>query len=58
MTFNGYPLETLTFFTELAANNSKSWLEVHRNDYEAYVMESSGEFVIAIGDRLRELAQT
>jgi uncharacterized protein (DUF2461 family) len=58
MTFNGFSLDTLTFFAKLVANNNKSWFEVHRNDYEAYVMESSGEFVIAIGDRLRELAQT
>ncbi len=56
MTFNGYFPETLTFLTELAANNNKSWFESHRKDYDVYVMEPSRAFVIAIGERLRELA--
>jgi uncharacterized protein (DUF2461 family) len=56
MTFNGFPPETLTFFTELAANNNKSWFDTHRTDYDTYVLEPARAFVIALGDRLRDLA--
>ncbi len=56
MTFNGYFPETLTFLTELAANNNKSWFDSHRTDYDTYVLEPSRDFVIALGERLRQLA--
>ena len=56
MIFNGYFPETLTFLTELAANNNKPWFDTHRTDYETYVLEPSRAFVIALGDRLRDLA--
>jgi uncharacterized protein (TIGR02453 family) len=56
MIFNGFFPETLTFFTELAANNNKPWFDAHRTDYDTYVLEPSRAFVIALGDRLRDLA--
>lgn len=56
MTFNGYFPETLTFLSELAVNNNKSWFDSHRTDYDTYVLEPSRAFVIALGDRLRDLA--
>ena len=56
MTFNGFPFKTLSFFSNLAANNNKPWFEAHRSDYENFVMEPSREFVITLGELLREIA--
>ena len=56
MSFNGFFPETLNFYTELAAHNNKSWFETHRSDYEDYVLEPSRDFVVAVGERLRQLA--
>jgi uncharacterized protein (TIGR02453 family) len=56
MAFKGFPSDILNFFTELAKNNNKSWFEAHRGDYDNYVLEPSRDFVIALGERLRELA--
>lgn len=56
MTFKGFSPETLIFFTDLAANNNKTWFEAHRRDYDNFVMEPSREFVITLGERLRKLA--
>ena len=56
MSFNGFSPETLNFFAELTINNNKAWFEAHRSDFDNYVMAPSRDFVIALGDRLRELA--
>jgi uncharacterized protein (TIGR02453 family) len=56
MSFNGFPPETLEFFAGLAVNNNKPWFETHRGDYENYVLEPSREFVIVLGEQLRNLA--
>jgi uncharacterized protein (TIGR02453 family) len=56
MTFSGFPPEALNFFAELAINNNKSWFEMHRSDYDNYVMAPSRDFVVALGERLRDLA--
>ena len=56
MTFNGFASETLQFFTDLSANNNKPWFEAQRSDYENYVMEPARAIVIALGERLRDLA--
>jgi uncharacterized protein (TIGR02453 family) len=56
MTFHGFSPETLQFFSELAFNNNKPWFDTHRADYDDFVLEPAREFVLAIGDRLKELA--
>jgi uncharacterized protein (TIGR02453 family) len=56
MSFTGFSPETLKFFSELAINNNKPWFDNHRADYDSYVLEPSREFVLAIGERLQELA--
>jgi uncharacterized protein (DUF2461 family) len=56
MMFRGFPSEALKFFSELAVNNNKPWFDDHRADYDTYVLEPSREFVLAIGERLQELA--
>ena len=56
MSFNGFFFETLNFCAELAVHNNKAWFEAHRSDYEAYVLEPSRKFAVAVGERLRQLA--
>jgi uncharacterized protein (DUF2461 family) len=56
MAFLGFSPETLVFYSELAINNNKAWFDAYRKDYDNCVLEPSREFVIAIGERLRELA--
>ena len=55
MAFNGFSGEMLRFLADLKENNSKEWFDPHRDDYDKYVMEPSREFVIDMGDRLREV---
>ncbi len=54
--FNGFSRETVTFFEELRKNNSKEWFEEHREDYENHVRTPSREFVIAMGNRLKDIS--
>ena len=37
-TFNGFSPESLQFLRDLKENNSKSWFEVHRSDYEKFLL--------------------
>jgi uncharacterized protein (TIGR02453 family) len=55
-TFNGYSKEFTKFFADLAMNNSKTWFNEHKKDYEQYVLEPSKLFVIAMGEKLYELS--
>jgi uncharacterized protein (TIGR02453 family) len=54
--FTGFPIKTLQFFTDLANNNNKTWFDTHKPDYESYVLGPARDFVIALGERLRELS--
>ena len=54
--FTGFPKETLKFFADLAANNNKPWFDLHKPDYEKFVMAPTRDFVVSLGERLRELA--
>jgi uncharacterized protein (TIGR02453 family) len=54
--FNGFPREMVQFWTELNRNNNKLWFERHRGDYEQHVLAPSRGFVVAAGERLRELS--
>ena len=56
MAFNGFTPKALEFFDELAENNNKTWFEGHRSNYDLFVLEPARELVIALGERLRELA--
>ena len=37
--FSGFYPESLDYFENLAANNTKVWFEEHRDDFEEYLME-------------------
>lgn len=56
MAFSGFPDATFAFLSDLAANNSKTWFDEHRSDYEAYWLAPAVAFVEAIGDGLFDLA--
>jgi uncharacterized protein (TIGR02453 family) len=54
--FTGFQKEILQFFTDLKANNNKPWFDAHKPDYENYVLTPARDFVVALGERLRDLS--
>ncbi|MCJ7703061.1 MAG: DUF2461 domain-containing protein [Anaerolineales bacterium] len=54
--FNGFPKESLQFFTDLKANNNKPWFDANKPDYENYVLAPARDFVVALGESLRDLS--
>jgi uncharacterized protein (DUF2461 family) len=54
--FNGFPKEMMTFFTELTKNNDKAWFEAHKKEYEALVKRPSEDFIVAMGQKLKQLS--
>ncbi len=53
--FKGFSQETLQFFSALEANNNKTWFNAHKPDFENFIMQPAREFVVAMGERLREI---
>jgi len=51
----GFPKETVRFLAGLKKDNSKSWFDAHRADYDAYLLEPAMAFVEAIAPRLRRI---
>ena len=54
--FRGFSKKTVTFFRELAKHNDKNWFAAHRADYDEHVLAPAQAFVVALGERLREIA--
>ncbi|MBW2142313.1 MAG: DUF2461 family protein, partial [Deltaproteobacteria bacterium] len=54
--FKGFPKETVDFFDRLKKNNTKQWFEVHRKDYDEYVKQPAMDFVVFMGEKLRQIA--
>ncbi len=54
--FIGFDKKTLSFFRQLEVNNSRDWFEAHRQNYENYVLKPAQEFVMEMGERLRQLS--
>lgn len=54
--FSGFTKETVRFFTGLRRNNNKDWFEGNREIYNRHVMAPAKLFVMAMGERLREIA--
>jgi uncharacterized protein (TIGR02453 family) len=50
--FEGFPEETVTFLSDLAKNNKKTWFDAHKNDYERFLVWPARAFTEAIGERL------
>lgn len=55
MTFTGFGTGTTDFLAGLSANNTKSWFDAHRDDYERHWVAPAKEFVMAAGEALTEL---
>ncbi len=54
--FSGFSKETSSFFEELKKNNNKEWFSKNRAQYDEYVLEPAKDFVVAMGEKLRELS--
>lgn len=56
MTFDGFPMETVRFLSELSSHNEKAWFNAHRAAYDQYWVEPAKAFVEVAGWALQELA--
>lgn len=54
--FNGFSEALVEFFNHLEKNNTKIWFDKHRNEYEKHVKQISRDFVVAMGEKLQEIA--
>ena len=54
--FRGFPPEAVTFLSDLSRNNKKTWFDVHKGDYERFLLEPARDFTEAMGERLTEIA--
>ncbi len=54
--FPGFPRECPAFFKGLQRNNTKTWFEQHRSDFEQHVLDPARAFVVALGARLQPIA--
>ena len=55
MNFNGFPKEGLTFLDNIIINNSKEWLDDHRDAYEKYIVAPNIAYVEEMGEHLQIL---
>jgi uncharacterized protein (TIGR02453 family) len=54
--FRGFPKECVDFYVELAQNNSKTWFDTHKNDFEKHVMGPARDFVSEMGRSLAKIS--
>ena len=54
--FAGFPTETVRFLDDLAHNNTKTWFDAHRRDYDEFWIEPAKAFIEAAGESLQDLA--
>ena len=55
MNFQGFPKEGLKFVDNIIINNSKTWLDAHRDDYEKYIVSPNKAYVQEMGEELQAL---
>ena len=53
--FSGFPKEGLTFLSNIIINNSKEWLDDHREEYEKYIITPNKAYVEEMGEHLQIL---
>jgi len=53
--FKGFSDKTIPFLESIRKNNSKDWFELHRREYELYILEPSRSFVKEFGEHLMAL---
>jgi uncharacterized protein (TIGR02453 family) len=54
--FEGFPRQAPGFLKQLAKNNNRKWFDAHRGRYEAWILEPSRAFVVAMGEKLTRIA--
>jgi len=55
MNFNGFPEQGLKFLDNIIINNSKEWLDAHREEYEKYIVSPNMAYVAEMGEHLQIL---
>jgi len=55
MHFHGFPKEGLTFLDSIIMNNSKEWLDDHKEEYEKYIVSPNKAYVEEMGEHLQIL---
>jgi len=53
--FKGFPKEGLDFLDNIIINNSKEWLDAHREEYEKYIVSPNVAYVEEMGEHLQIL---
>ncbi len=53
--FSGFPKEGLTFLSNIIINNSKEWLDDHKEEYEKYIVAPNKAYVEEMGEHLQIL---
>jgi len=56
--FSGFPREGLTFLDNVIINNSKEWLDDHKDEYEKYIVAPNKAYVEEMGEHLQILVPT
>lgn len=54
--FGGFPRACPRFFGKLKRNNNREWFTAHKGEFEEVVLEPARQFVLAVGERLQDLA--
>jgi uncharacterized protein (TIGR02453 family) len=54
--FEGFRPEALRFLSRLGKNNTRDWFHGHKDEYESLLLEPARDFVVALGEELREFA--
>jgi len=55
MAFNGFQKKGLDFLDNIIINNSKEWLDDHREEYEKYIVTPNKAYVEEMGEHLQIL---
>jgi uncharacterized protein (TIGR02453 family) len=55
MQFTGFPKEGLSFLSDIIINNSKEWLDAHKDEYEKYILAPNRAYVTEMGEHLQIL---
>ena len=58
MEFRGFSKKSLAFLESIRQNNNNEWFELHRKEYEEYILEPSRAFVEEFGEHLQALEPT
>jgi uncharacterized protein (TIGR02453 family) len=57
MIFKGFSKQMLHFLSQLDRNNSRTWFDSHRMEYEQYIMIPSRLFVVAMGKKIKKISR-